>query len=79
MFDDDETTSANMAMADLIVQRALVMMQERGISRDVALDRLTTAAAGAHVQILGSEAAADCWRVYAQKIEGGIFDDNTKH
>lgn len=74
MFDDDEMTSAGMAMADLIVQRALVIMEQRGVSQDVALDRLTTAAAGAHVQLLGSQAAAECWRVYAQRIEDGLFN-----
>lgn len=74
MFDDDETTSANRATADLIVQRALAIMQERGISKDVALDRLTTAAAGAHAQLLGNQAAAECWRVYAQRIEDGLFN-----
>lgn len=64
-------------LADLILQRALAVMEERGVPRDVALDRLTTYAAGAHVDLVGSDLAAECFRKYAEKIEAGLFDAAT--
>jgi hypothetical protein len=69
----NDEDSGPKALADMVLTRALAILDERGVPRDVTIDRLTTFAAGAHVQIVGSALAARCFRDYAKRIEGGLF------
>ena len=61
------------ATADMVLQRALARLEERGVPLDVTLDRITTMAAGAHVSLVGSTLAASCFRDYAKQIQQGTF------
>lgn len=60
-------------LADLVFGDALAMLRELGVPADVQIDRMTTFAAGAHVQAMGSALAARCFRDYAKRIEDGLF------
>ena len=70
---DNTETPDHKATADLVLQRALVLLEGRGVPLDVTLDRMTTMAAGAHVSLVGSNLAARCFRQYAKRIAGGLF------
>lgn len=61
------------ALTDLVLQRALVLIKRQGVPDDIAVDRITTFAAGTHVQLVGSAGAAACFRAYADRIEQGLF------
>lgn len=74
MSNEETTTDAHVELAQLVLHRALAAMSSRGVPFDVVLDRFVTFAAGAHVQVLGSERAAACFREYASRIQAGAFD-----
>ena len=61
------------AVADMVLQRALVLLEARGVPLDIAVDRFTSMAAAAHVDAMGSTLAARCFRDYAKRIAGGLF------
>ncbi|MCW7543051.1 hypothetical protein N7I30_04475 [Aurantimonas litoralis] len=78
MSDFSKQIPADQKRCDMILERAVEMMARDGnASPLVVIDRLLTYAAAQASSLNGAEAAADAFRLVADRIEAGALDSVT--